>query len=132
MTTNQPQGELAIRALAMPSHTNPDGQIFGGWVVSQMDLAGLSIASRYTTERCVTVAIDSMSFLAPVHVGDFICCYGSVEKVGKTSVQVRVETWAVGVQETQRRKVTSGLFTFVAINEAGRPIPVKHPNPSAV
>lgn len=125
MTEKQPQGELAIRTLAMPSNTNPDGHIFGGWVVSQMDLAGLSIASRYAPVRCVTVAIDSMTFLAPVHVGDFVCCYARVDKLGRTSVTVTVETWAIGTQEVERRKVTQGQFIFVSIDESGRPIPIK-------
>lgn len=121
----EPQGELAIRTLAMPSSTNPDGHIFGGWVVSQMDLAGLSIASRYAPVRCVTVAIDSMTFLAPVHVGDFVCCYGRIDKLGRSSIHVIVETWAIGVQEAARRKVTEGRFVFVSIDETGRPVPIK-------
>lgn len=125
MTQLEPQGELAIRTLAMPSNTNPDGHIFGGWVVSQMDLAGLSIASRYAPVRCVTVAIDSMTFLAPVHVGDFVCCYGRIDKLGRSSIHVIVETWAIGVQEAVRRKVTEGRFVFVSIDETGRPVPIK-------
>lgn len=124
MAALEPQGELAIRTLAMPSDTNPDGHIFGGWIVSQMDLAGLSVASRYATERCVTVAIESMTFISPVKIGDFICCYVSVERIGKTSVSVMIETWAVGVNETQRRQVTSGRFVYVSIDAKGNPLPI--------
>lgn len=120
----EPKGELTIRTLAMPANTNPDGHIFGGWVVSQMDLAGLSIASSYTNARCVTVAIDSMTFIAPVHVGDFICCYAEIVKFGRTSMHIHIETWAIGSQDKSRRKVTEGVFVFVAIDDRGKPIPL--------
>ena len=120
------EGELAIRTLAMPADTNPDGYIFGGWVVSQMDLAGLSVARRYTHSRCVTVAINSMTFIAPVNVGDFICCYAKLVKAGRTSMHIKIETWAVGTREcTDRRKVTEGMFVFVSVDENGKPLPLK-------
>ena len=120
----EPRGALAIRTLAMPAYTNPNGQIFGGWVVSQMDLAGVSIAHKHTAEkRLVTVAIDKIVFVAPVHVGDFICCYGECIQKGRSSITVKVETWAVSKNEESRRLVTEGVFTFVVINEAGEPIP---------
>ena len=122
--TEQPHGKLAVRTLAMPAHTNPDGDIFGGWVVSQMDLAGLSVARQYTIHRVVTVAIDSMSFLSPVKVGDFICCYADLTRIGRTSLQIKIQTWAVRVDETHRRKVTEGLFTYVALDNVGKPIAV--------
>lgn len=118
---NAPQGELAIRIVAMPANTNPNGDIFGGWVVSHMDLAGMSLAKQYAPGRVTTVAIDGMTFLAPVHVGDFICCYVELIKKGRTSITVKVETWAVGSNEESCRQVTEGIFTFVSIDEKGHP-----------
>ena len=119
----EPSGELAIRTLAMPSNTNPDGHIFGGWVVSQMDLAGISVASRYADGRCVTAAIDKMSFIAPVYIGDFLCCYAEAVKFGRTSVHIKIEAWAVGThKDAQRRKVTEGTFVFVCLDEGGQPM----------
>jgi len=122
--TKQPEGELAIRVLAMPENTNPNGDIFGGWVVSQMDLAGLSIAGRIAKTRVTTIAIDKMVFMSPVKVGDFICCHAKLLKVGNTSIQIKVETWAIGALEEERRQVTEGILTYVAINDKGRPIPI--------
>lgn len=120
-----PKGELAIRTIAMPEHTNPDGHIFGGWVVSQMDLAGLYMARRYTQGRAVTVAIDSMTFISPVHVGDFLCCYCSIEKLGRTSLHIHIESWALSSRaNAERRKVTEGLFVFVGVDDNQRPQPL--------
>lgn len=116
--------ELAIRVLAMPADTNPNGDIFGGAVVSYMDLAGMSIARKRAACRLTTVAIDKIVFLAPIHVGDFICCYGELLKVGKTSLTVRVSTYASD-QSGERRHVTEGVFTYVAISDDGKPTPVK-------
>lgn len=118
-------GDLAIRTVAMPANTNPNGDIFGGWVVSNMDLAGLSAARKYTKHRVTTVAIDKMVFLTPVCVGDFICCYTKLIKTGRTSLTIKIETWAVGADEASRRQVTEGVFTFVAIDEHGRPTPLE-------
>jgi acyl-CoA thioesterase YciA len=123
-TAIEPTGELAIRTLAMPSDTNVNGDIFGGWVISYMDLAGLSIARKRAKCRVTTVAIDNMVFLAPVHVGDFICCYGKLLKVGRTSMTIHIETFASDELNGARRCVTQGVFTYVAIDENGRPIPV--------
>jgi len=120
----QPEGELAIRTIAMPANTNPNGDIFGGWVVSNMDLAGMCFAKKHTRHRVTTVAIDTMVFFAPVHVGDFICCYAQLVKLGRTSITVKIETWAIGADESKRRQVTEGIFTFVAIDESGRPTPI--------
>lgn len=117
-------GELAIRTLAMPSDTNVNGDIFGGWVISYMDLAGLSIARKHAKCRVTTVAIDKMVFLSPVHVGDFICCYGKLLKVGRTSLTIRIETFATSELDEKRRRVTEGVFTYVAIDEQGKPTPV--------
>jgi acyl-CoA thioesterase YciA len=123
--TNQTSsGQLAIRTLAMPSDVNVNGDIFGGWVISYMDLAGLSIARKRARCRVTTVAIDKMVFLAPVHVGDFICCYGELIKVGRTSMTIRIQTYATDESEGARRHVTEGIFTYVAIDANGRPIPV--------
>src|SRR3989338_10141120 len=117
--------QLAIRTLAMPSDVNVNGDIFGGWVISYMDLAGLSIARKRAKCRVTTVAIDKMVFLSPVHVGDFICCYGELLKVGRTSLTIKIETYATdGGIESARRQVTEGVFTYVAIDENGKPIPV--------
>jgi len=122
---DQPQGELCIRMLAMPANTNPNGDIFGGWAVSMMDLAGTSIAKQHSPDRIVTVAIDKMVFIAPIKVGDFVCCYGTVVKRGRTSIAVNIETWAIGPNQQYRHKVTEGLFTYVAIDSQGRPIPLQ-------
>lgn len=130
-SSTQPRGELAIRALAMPNNTNPNGDIFGGWLVSQMDLAGLSVAARRSKSRVTTVAIDEIVFLKPVRVGDFICCYAELIKVGRTSMRVRIEVWALGITDEQRHQVTTGTFTYVAIDQNGRPIPVEGPGEAA-
>ena len=123
-----PKGTLIIRTIAMPEHTNPNGDIFGGWLVSQMDLAGMGIASQVAKGRVATVAIDSMSFLKPVHVGDFICCYGVVNKVGRTSVTVTIEAWKTSFQQSDRVQVTQGVFTFVAIDSEGKSRPMDTPH----
>ena len=119
-----PDGKLEIRVLAMPENTNPNGDIFGGWVVSQMDLAGLSTARSYARSRVTTVAINSMVFYSPVKVGDFICCYAKLAKVGRTSLQIQIEVWAIGAEDAQRHQVTEGTFVYVAIDEHGRPKPL--------
>ncbi len=125
ITSAEPEGDLAIRTLAMPANTNPNGDIFGGWVVSQMDLAGSSVAYQCAKGRVATVAIDSMVFISPIHVGDFVCCYAKIMAIGNTSMKVKVQTWTISSVEQESRQVTEGIFTFVAINEYGRPRPVK-------
>jgi len=124
MSNKNDDGELQIRTLAMPADANPMGDLFGGWVVSQMDLAATRIAQVEANGNAITVAIDSMSFITPIHVGDFICCYGKVLKIGNTSIKIKVTTYAVGLNE-ERRKVTEGVFTFVAVDDNHRPRPVK-------
>lgn len=122
----QPRGTLAIRTLAMPADTNPAGDIFGGWLLSQMDIAGGLTAGFRAKGRVATVALEGMEFHSPVHVGDVVCCYGDIERIGNTSLSVRVQAWVIRGQETRdRTKVTEGLFTFVAIDDDGkkRPIP---------
>lgn len=119
-----PRGELTVRTVAQPANTNVNGDIFGGWVLSQMDTAGGVCALERAGGRVVTVAIDAMSFIAPVKVGDVLCVYTEVERVGRTSIGVHVEAWARRFQTRQRDKVTEAKFTFVAIDDNGRPTPV--------
>lgn len=122
--TPKPAGQLAIRTLAMPSDTNVNGDIFGGWVISYMDLAGLSIARKRCKGRVTTVAIDKMVFLSPIHVGDFICCYAELVKVGRTSMSIRIQTYASDELDGIDRHVTEGIFTYVSIDSSGRPTPL--------
>lgn len=121
--TTEPQGALTIRTLAMPADTNPAGDIFGGWVLSQMDIAGSLCAKKICKGRTVTVAVDSMTFHKPVFVGDTLCCYTQVMKTGRTSIQVMVEAWASRQYELDRIKVTEGVFTFVSVSEDRKPKP---------
>jgi acyl-CoA thioesterase YciA len=123
-----PTGRLSIRTVAMPADTNPQGNIFGGWLMSQMDLAGGVHAFQRARGRVVTVAVEAMAFHRPVRVGDEVSCYTEVVKVGRTSVAIRVEAWVrrPGREEGQTR-VTSAIFTYVAIDEDGgkRPMPAE-------
>lgn len=119
--TNTPKGELAIQTLAMPASTNANGDIFGGWLVSQMDLAAGILAKRLALGRVATVAIHSMSFLKPVHVGDLVSCYVNLVKQGNTSMTICVEVWAHPATQRDAYQVTEGVFVFVAIDEEGRP-----------
>lgn len=118
-----PKGSLILRTLAMPSDTNANGDIFGGWIMSQMDMGGAILAKEIAKGRVVTVSVDSMSFLRPVAVGDVVCCYGECVKIGRTSLQVKVEVWIKKVAEGtgERHCVTEALFTFVAIDKSGKP-----------
>src|SRR4029077_2556720 len=119
-----PKSEPALRAIAMPADTNAHGDIFGGWLLCQMDLAGGSAARRRAGGRTVTVAITSMVFHRPVKVGDEVTCYCDIERVGTTSITVKIESWARrGVGQTPI-KVTEGTFTYVAVAPAGHPKPV--------
>ena len=117
----EPRGELSIRTLAMPADTNQNGDIFGGWVLGQMDIAGGIFASKIAKGRCVTIAVDAMTFRKPVYVGDVVCVYASLIRIGTSSVTVRVEAWVIRRNETGRILVTEGNFTYVAIDERGRP-----------
>ncbi|MBK9082580.1 MAG: acyl-CoA thioesterase [Rhizobiales bacterium] len=123
-TTEEPQGELTVRLIAMPSDTNANGDIFGGWVLSQMDQAGGIAAVERAQGRVVTVAIDAMTFIRPVRVGDVLCVYTGIDKVGRTSMKVHIEAWAQRFRTHHREKVTDGTFTFVAIDDDGRPRPI--------
>jgi len=113
--------EPALRAIAMPADANPSGDIFGGWLLSQMDLAGGSQAGRRAKGRVATVAITGMSFHLPVFIGDEVSCYADVVKVGRTSIQVKVESVARRQVSGERVKVTEGLFTYVAIDPQRQP-----------
>ena len=117
-----PQGEIVLRTLAMPADTNANGDIFGGWLLAQMDIAGGMAAKSTSHGRIATVAIDAMTFHKPVFVGDAVCCYALVERIGNTSMTIRVQAWvirqAVG---NERIKVTEGVFTYVAIDKGRKP-----------
>lgn len=119
----------STRTLAMPADANPSGDIFGGWLMSQMDLAGGVHAARKAGGRVATVAVDAMSFHKPVRVGDQVSCYCATERIGRTSIAVRVETRVRRRAQADQReeKVTEGLFTYVALDAEGRPRPVHPP-----
>lgn len=121
-----PQGELVIRTIAMPADTNPNGDIFGGWIMSQMDLGSGILASKTAKARVVTVAMEGLSFLQPVAVGDTVACYARVEKIGRSSMKIPVEVWIERFrQHGEQILVTRGVFIYVAVDEVGRPIPVE-------
>ncbi len=120
-----PKGELVIRTIAMPADTNPSGDIFGGWIMSQMDLGSGILASKTARSRVVTVAVDGMSFLQPVRVGDTIACYAQLESIGRTSMKIPVEVWAQRYRRQKQLLVTRAVFTYVAVDDAGAPIPVR-------
>ncbi len=119
-----PRGELAIRTLAMPADANPSGDIFGGWVLSQMDTAGGIAAAQRARGRVATVAVDAMTFHLPVYVGDVLCVYAEIAAVGRTSITMALEAWALRRSSGERVRVTAGRFVFVALDKSGRPRPV--------
>ena len=119
-----PRGELSIRTLAIPADANPSGDIFGGWLVSQMDIAASMAASQRSHGRVATVAIDAMSFKLPVFVGDIVCVYTEIVRIGRTSMTIHVEAWVLRGRIGKRVKVTDGQFTFVAIDENRKPQPI--------
>lgn len=116
-----PKGEITIQTLAMPADTNANGDIFGGWLVSQMDLAAGVLAKKISRGRAVTVSINSMTFLKPVHVGDIVTCYVELVSQGRTSMTLQVEVWAEPTTNFGKYRVTEGTFVFVAIDEHGKP-----------
>ena len=116
-----PAGVPMIRTIAMPADTNPAGDIFGGWLMAQMDLAAGNAAARRARGRCVTIAVDGMAFLSPVHVGDEVSLYARVLGVGRTSMKILVEAWRRPRHAFDSIQVTKATFTFVAIDESGRP-----------
>ena len=119
-----PRGELAVRLIARPADTNANGDIFGGWVLSQMDQAGGIAAVERAQGRVVTIAVEAMTFIRPVRIGDVLCVYTNVDHVGRTSMKIHIEAWAQRFRTHHREKVTDATFTFVAIDENGRPRPV--------
>lgn len=123
---SMPEGDLVIRTIAMPSDANFNGDIFGGWLLSQMDLGGAVAARKISRSRITTIAIDGMRFHYPVHIGDTVCCYAKLERVGNTSMTFKVCAFVnpQGISD-ERHQVTHALFTYVAIDDDGRPIPVK-------
>lgn len=123
----EPHGELVIRTIAMPADTNSNGDIFGGWLMSQMDLGAAIYARNLSRSRVTTVAVDGMSFLNPVNVGDIVNCHASLLKVGRTSMKIAVEAWVQRGSDGKLLRVTEGVFTYVAIDETGRPQPVHRP-----
>ena len=126
--SDQPRGELVIQTIAMPKDTNPNGDIFGGWLTSQMDLGSGILAAKTAQARVVTVAMEGMSFLQPVRVGDTVRCYARVEKIGRTSMTIPVEVWVTRYMTGEELRVTHGVFTLVAVDESGKPIPVREAN----
>lgn len=115
-----PKGALTIRTLAMPADTNPAGDIFGGWVLSQMDIAGSICAVERVQGRVATVAVEAMTFIAPVKVGDVLCVYTTIERVGNTSITIAMEAWARRNRLADRVKVTEGRFVYVALDDKGQ------------
>jgi acyl-CoA thioesterase YciA len=120
-----PGRDPALRTFAMPKDANPNGDIFGGWIMAQMDLAGAVAAVRRARGRVATVAVEAMEFHRPVNIGDLVSCYAEVTKVGRTSMRVEIETWVERRMTRVQEKVTAGTFTYVAIDEKGRPRPVE-------
>jgi acyl-CoA thioesterase YciA len=119
-TSNKPRGELTLRISAMPADTNANGDIFGGWVMARMDQAGGIAAVERARGRVVTVKVDAMHFIRPVKVGDVLCVYCEVVKIGNTSLTLHVEAWAQRFMTTDMEKVTEATFIFVAIDDAGK------------
>lgn len=114
-----------IRTIAMPSDANPNGDIFGGWLMSQMDLAAGNLASRVAHGRCVTVSVDAMNFIRPVKIGDEVTVYCELMSTGRTSLNINVEAWRRERASEEDHRVTKAMFRFVAIDAEGRPRPVK-------
>lgn len=125
--TNSPRGELLLRTLAMPADTNANGDIFGGWIMSQLDLAGAILAKEISHGRVVTVSVEEIVFKTPVSIGDVVCCYGECPRIGRSSMRISLEVWikSVGLDGvSQRRKVCNAIFNYVAVDGNGRPRPI--------
>lgn len=120
--TDTPKGELALQTIAMPKDTNANGDIFGGWLVSQMDLAAGIASKKISRGRSATVAIKDVTFISPVGVGAMVSCFTEIVKTGRTSISIKVDVWASDINiEAERRVVADGLFVFVAIDDDGKP-----------
>ena len=128
MSSQTPRGLMVLRTLAMPADTNANGDIFGGWIMSQLDLAGAILAKEISNSRVVTVSVSSITFKQPVKVGDVVCCYGECIKIGRTSMSIALEVWvkSVGLNGVgEKNKVCEETFNYVAIDSQGQPRPVK-------
>ena len=128
-TEIEPCGDLCTRTLAMPADTNQNGDIFGGWLLSQMDIGGGVFASKVTKSRNVTVAIEAMNFRKPVFVGDLVSVHANLVRIGKTSITAHLEAWVLRRKESQSILVTDGNFTYVSIDDEGHPQAVQHDPP---
>ena len=120
-TPGAPAREPALRTIAMPADANANGDIFGGWVLSQMDLAGGSLAVQRARGRVATVAVTSMTFHLPVFIGDEVSCYGTITRIGRSSITIHIESWARRHRSGERVKVTEGTFTYVALGDDRKP-----------
>ena len=120
----QPKGELSLRTVAMPADTNPAGDIFGGWIMSLMDLAAGVAAGTRAKGRVATAAVSNLSFIQPVKVGDVVCVYTAIVRTGRTSVTLDVETWVLRRGQGERTRVTAAEFVLVAVDERGKPRPL--------
>jgi acyl-CoA thioesterase YciA len=123
---NHHLGQPAIRTIAMLGDTNPAGDIFGGWLMAQMDMAAGNVAARHAKGRCATVKVEAMTFLTPVKVGDEVSVYASIQHVGQTSMSLVVEAWRRPRESSETQKVTEGVFVFVALDEQGSPRTIGH------
>ena len=127
MSDQQPAGSMLLRTLAMPADTNPSGDIFGGWLMAQMDIGGAILAKELSRGRVVTVAVDAMTFHRPVAVGDAVCVHGLCTHVGRSSIKVKVEVWVKKVANEpigERFIVTEAAITYVAVDSHGKPRPI--------
>ncbi|MBF92320.1 MAG: acyl-CoA thioesterase [Euryarchaeota archaeon] len=121
-----PKGKLCLQVVAMPSDTNPSGDIFGGWLLSQMDIAGGVFCRSIVKSRVVTVSIESTEFKTPVFVGDTLSCHVSLIKIGNTSLKIHIESWiSRGFNNDNQIKATEGIFTFVKVDKNGKPLEIK-------
>jgi acyl-CoA thioesterase YciA len=118
---SQPSGELSLRTVAMPADTNPSGDIFGGWIMSLMDLAAGVAAGTHARGRVVTAAVSNLSFIRPVQVGDVVCVYTGINRLGRTSITLGVEAWVLRRGQGERVRVTAAEFVLVAVDDNGRP-----------
>ena len=124
--SDQPKGHLSLRTLAMPADANTNGDIFGGWLISQMDIAAGMTASQRSCGRAATVAINGMTFKLPVYIGAILCVYTEIVEVRTTSMKIYVEAWVIRERKSERIKVTEGMFTFVAIDNNRKPRPISN------
>ena len=122
-----PEGIPMIRQIAMPADSNANGDIFGGWLMSEMDLAAGNLAARVSHGRCATVSVDAMTFLRPVKIGDEVSVYCTLLSTGRTSMKINVEAWRRARITDEVYRVTRAVFTFVAIDAEGRPRPINQP-----